>query len=66
MSKAWPGRTLAKSIHDAAWGAFLEILQAVAVKRGLHILAVNPKRKPVLSVSTVASEVRERSQRPSA
>jgi putative transposase len=38
---------LAKSIHDAAWGAFLEILQAVAVKRGLHILAVNPKRTSI-------------------
>jgi putative transposase len=39
--------TLAKSIYDAAWGAFLEILQAVAVKRGLHILAVNPKRTSI-------------------
>ncbi|WP_424094465.1 RNA-guided endonuclease InsQ/TnpB family protein [Moorena producens] len=34
---------LAKSIHDAAWGAFLEILQAVAVKRGLLVQEVNPR-----------------------
>ncbi|EAW33304.1 transposase [Lyngbya sp. PCC 8106] len=34
---------LAKSIHDAAWGSFLEILQAVAVKRGLLIEKVNPR-----------------------
>ncbi|NEO91183.1 MAG: transposase [Moorea sp. SIO3G5] len=33
----------AKSIHDAAWGAFLEILQAVAVKRGLLVQEVNPR-----------------------
>ncbi len=34
---------LAKSIHDAAWGLFLEILQTVAVKRGLLIQKVNPR-----------------------
>ena len=34
---------LAKSIHDAAWGSFLEILQAVAVKRGLNVQKVNPR-----------------------
>ena len=34
---------LAKSIHDAAWGSFLEILQAVAVKRGLLVQKVNPR-----------------------
>ncbi|NET81701.1 MAG: transposase [Moorea sp. SIO1F2] len=34
---------LAKSINDAAWGAFLEILQAVAVKRGLLVQEVNPR-----------------------
>ena len=34
---------LAKSIHDAAWGKFLEILQAVAVKRGLLVQEVNPR-----------------------
>ena len=34
---------LAKSIHDAAWGSFLEILQAVAVKRGLLVQEVNPR-----------------------
>ena len=34
---------LAKSIHDAAWGSFLEILQAVATGRGLLIQKVNPR-----------------------
>ncbi|AOX00660.1 transposase [Moorena producens PAL-8-15-08-1] len=34
---------LAKSIHDAGWGSFLEILQAVAVKRGLLVEEVNPR-----------------------
>ncbi|NEO78359.1 transposase [Moorena sp. SIO4G3] len=34
---------LAKSIHDAGWGSFLEILQAVAVKRGLLVQEVNPR-----------------------
>ncbi len=34
---------LAKSIHDAAWGSFLEILQAVALKRGLLIQKINPR-----------------------
>ncbi len=34
---------LAKSIHDAAWGSFLEILQAVALKRGLLVQKVNPR-----------------------
>ena len=34
---------LAKSIHDAAWGSFLEILQTVAVKRGLLTQKVNPR-----------------------
>ncbi|NET68985.1 MAG: transposase [Moorea sp. SIO1G6] len=34
---------LAKSIHDAGWGSFLEILQAVAVKRGLLVQFVNPR-----------------------
>ena len=27
---------------DAAWGAFINILDAVAVKRGVHVLKVNP------------------------
>jgi putative transposase len=31
-----------KSILDAAWGAFINILNAVAVKRGVHVLKVNP------------------------
>jgi putative transposase len=33
---------LSKSILDAAWGAFINILDAVAVKRGVHVLKVNP------------------------
>ncbi|WP_017324009.1 RNA-guided endonuclease TnpB family protein [Synechococcus sp. PCC 7336] len=34
---------LAKSILDAAWGGFLQILQAVAVKRGKRTVEVNPR-----------------------
>lgn len=34
---------LAKSILDVAWGAFLEIMQAVAVKRGKHSRGVDPR-----------------------
>ncbi len=34
---------LAKSILDAAWGSFLNILQAVAVKRGKWALGDDPK-----------------------
>ncbi|MEL7224987.1 MAG: transposase [Cyanobacteria bacterium J06576_12] len=33
---------LAKSILDAAWGRFLQILQAVAVKRGKQAVGTNP------------------------
>lgn len=33
---------LSKSILDAAWGTFINILDAVAVKRGVHVLKVNP------------------------
>ncbi|MBD2303472.1 RNA-guided endonuclease TnpB family protein [Nostoc sp. FACHB-190] len=33
---------LSKSILDAAWGAFLNILEAVAVKRGVRVVKVNP------------------------
>ncbi len=33
---------LAKSILDVAWGAFLNILQAVAVKCGKRVMAENP------------------------
>lgn len=33
---------LAKSILDAAWSAFINILESVAVKRGVHIVKVNP------------------------
>ena len=33
---------LSKSITDAAWGAFISILNAVAVKRGVNVLKVNP------------------------
>ena len=28
---------LSKSIYDVAWGAFIEKLNAVAVKRGIHV-----------------------------
>lgn len=32
---------LAKSILDAAWGTFIKILEAVAVKCGVHVVKVN-------------------------
>lgn len=32
----------AKSILDAAWGRFLTILEAVAIKRGVRVVKVNP------------------------
>ncbi|MFQ4143284.1 RNA-guided endonuclease InsQ/TnpB family protein [Chlorogloeopsis sp. ULAP02] len=34
---------LAKSILDVAWGGFLQIVQAVAVRRGKHCLGIDPK-----------------------
>jgi transposase len=34
---------LAKSILDCAWGAFLQILQAVAVKRGKQTVEVSAR-----------------------
>lgn len=33
---------LAKSILDVAWGKFITILEAVAVKRGVRVVKVNP------------------------
>ena len=33
---------LAKSILDVAWGAFIQILEAVAVKRGIRVIKVSP------------------------
>ena len=33
---------LSKSIYDVAWGAFIEKLNAVAVKRGVHVVKVHP------------------------
>lgn len=33
---------LSKSILDAAWGKFITILEAVAVKRGVRVVKVNP------------------------
>ncbi|GGA52111.1 transposase [Okeania sp. KiyG1] len=33
---------LSKSIYDVAWGNFIEKLNAVAVKRGVHVIKVNP------------------------
>ena len=38
---------LSKSILDVAWGAFLNILQAVAVKRGKQTTGVDPKRTSI-------------------
>jgi putative transposase len=34
---------LAKSILDVAWGAFLQIMQAVAVRRGKHTKGIDPR-----------------------
>ncbi|WP_287288230.1 transposase, partial [Okeania sp. SIO2B9] len=33
---------LSKSIYDVAWGTFIEKLNAVAVKRGVHVVKVSP------------------------
>ena len=33
---------LAKSIYDVAWGKFLAILEAVALRSGVHFVKVNP------------------------
>ncbi|MBO3463104.1 transposase [Aetokthonos hydrillicola Thurmond2011] len=33
---------LGKSILDVAWGSFIDKLEAVAVKRGIHVVKVNP------------------------
>ncbi len=33
---------VAKSIYDVAWSAFITILEAVAVKRGVHVVKVPP------------------------
>ena len=33
---------LAKSIYDVAWSTFITILEAVAVKRGVHVVKVPP------------------------
>ncbi len=33
---------LSKSVLDAAWGRFISILEAVAVKRGVRVVKVNP------------------------
>lgn len=38
---------LAKSILDVAWGAFLQIMQAVAVRRGKHTQGVDPRRTSI-------------------
>ncbi|MGF1524858.1 MAG: RNA-guided endonuclease InsQ/TnpB family protein [Leptolyngbyaceae cyanobacterium] len=48
---------LAKSILDAAWGEFLSILQAVAVKRGKHSVEVAAKRTSI-ECSECGAEVR--------
>jgi putative transposase len=31
-----------KSILDAAWGSFMTIVEAVVIKRGVHLVKVNP------------------------
>jgi len=41
--KGWARTRLAKSILDAAWGSFLNILQAVAVKRGKWAIGDDPR-----------------------
>jgi putative transposase len=38
---------LAKSIYDVAWGQFLTILEAVAVRCGVHFVKVNPHNTTV-------------------
>ncbi len=38
---------LAKSIYDVAWGKFLTILEAVAVRCGVHFVKVNPHNTTV-------------------
>jgi putative transposase len=38
LAKTW----LAKSIYDVAWGKFLTILEAVALRSGVHFVKVNP------------------------
>jgi putative transposase len=38
---------LAKSIYDVAWGNFLKILEAVALRSGVHFVKVNPHNTTV-------------------
>jgi putative transposase len=38
---------LAKSIYDVAWGKFLTILEAVALRCGVHFVKVNPHNTTV-------------------
>ncbi|GAB4183641.1 MAG: RNA-guided endonuclease TnpB family protein [Coleofasciculaceae cyanobacterium] len=38
---------LAKSIYDVAWGKFLTILEAVALRSGVHFVKVNPHNTTV-------------------
>lgn len=38
---------LAKSIYDVAWGKFLTILEAVALRSGIHFVKVNPHNTTV-------------------
>jgi putative transposase len=38
---------LAKSIYDVAWGKFLTILEAVALRGGVHFVKVNPHNTTV-------------------
>jgi putative transposase len=47
---------MAKSILDAAWGTFLNILQAVVVKYGKHFVEVSA-RKSSIECSNCGTEV---------
>ena len=38
---------MAKSILDFAWGAFLNVLQAVGVKRGKQTVGIDPRRTSI-------------------
>ena len=38
---------MAKSILDVAWGAFLNVLKAVAVKRGKQTVGIDPRRTSI-------------------
>jgi putative transposase len=47
-----------KSILDAAWGSFMTIVEAVAVKRGVYLVKVNPN-----NTSQIAQDVELKSEK---